>query len=77
MEKVTVYTTPTCPWCGKVKDYLGDKGVAFDEVNVASDREGARRMIELTGQRAVPVTVIGNDFVVGYDPEKLESNLQR
>lgn len=75
MEQVTVYTTPTCPWCTKVKNYLEDKGVSFEEVNVASDREGARRMIELTGQRGVPVTVIGANYVVGYDPEKLEHSL--
>lgn len=72
MEQVKVYTTPTCPWCVKVKDYLKKRGVDFDEVNVAHDAEGAHEMIELTGQRGVPVTVIGKDVVVGFNQAELE-----
>ncbi|MGE5549248.1 MAG: glutaredoxin family protein, partial [Bacteroidota bacterium] len=32
MEQVTVYTTPTCPWCDRLKDYLREKGVSYNEV---------------------------------------------
>ncbi|HEX7713540.1 MAG TPA: glutaredoxin family protein [Bacillota bacterium] len=72
MSEITVFTTPTCPWCSRVKAYLHDKGVSFDEVNVASDRLGAERMIALTGQRSVPVIAKGNQYVVGFDPDRLE-----
>ena len=48
-----VYTTPTCPWCGKVKEYLQAKGVQYSEIDVAADASGARRLVELTGQRSV------------------------
>ena len=77
MEQVTVYTTPTCPWCIKVKDFLREKGVAFEEVDVAHDPAGARRMIELTGQRGVPVTAIGGEVVVGFDRTELERRLPK
>ena len=66
MEEINVYTTPTCPWCGKVKEYLQAKGVQYSEIDVAADASGARRLVELTGQpcdgplfRGVPVAVAG------------------
>ena len=72
VEQVTVYTTPTCPWCGKVKEFLGEKGVSFNEIDITKDFAGARQMIERTGQRSVPVTVIGDRTIVGFDREELE-----
>lgn len=64
---VTVYTTPTCPWCTRVKDYLNQKEVGFKEINVASDREGATEMIQRSGQRGVPVVDINGNIIVGFD----------
>ncbi|MGE5528398.1 MAG: glutaredoxin family protein [Patescibacteria group bacterium] len=75
MERVTVYTTPTCPWCTEVKNLLQQKGIEYREVDVAGDREGAREMLELTGQRSVPVTLVGREIVVGFDRDRLESLL--
>ena len=55
MEEITVYTSQSCPWCTRVKSYFAEKGVPYREVDVNSDFESAQRMVELTGQRAVPV----------------------
>ena len=52
---VIVYTTPTCPWCTRVKDYLDYKEIRYKEINVADDRNGAMEMIEKSGQRGAPV----------------------
>jgi glutaredoxin-like YruB-family protein len=75
MEEITVYTTASCPWCSKTKTYLKDKGVAFNEKDVADDSQAAQEMIDLTGQRTVPVVKKGGQYVVGFDPERLESIL--
>ncbi len=75
MEDVRVYTTPTCPWCSKVKSYLKNKGVNYQEVDVADDIQAAQRMVELTGQRSVPVITIGERYIVGYDPDRIDSML--
>lgn len=75
MEDVTVYTTPTCPWCTKVKSYLRNKGIDYKEVDVVEDIDAAQRMVELTGQRSVPVITIGERYIVGYDPDRIESML--
>lgn len=76
MENVIVYSTPTCPWCDRLKGYLREKGVSYEERDVSRDREAARRMIELTGQRSVPVTVVGDRVIVGYDRAELDKYLQ-
>lgn len=70
---VTVYTTPTCPWCTRVKDYLNQKDVQYREINVASDRNGAMEMIQKSGQRGVPVVDIGGNIIVGFDQGKIDS----
>lgn len=75
---VTVYTTPTCPWCRKTKEFLEEEGVEFEERDVADDEDAAEEMIEISGQRGVPVTVVDGEereVVVGFDPDTLREVL--
>ncbi|HYH04083.1 MAG TPA: glutaredoxin family protein [Bacillota bacterium] len=72
MEEVIVYTTPTCPWCTKVKGYLNEKGIQYREVDVATDGDAARKMVEVTGQRSVPVIAKGEQYVIGFNPEQID-----
>jgi glutaredoxin 3 len=74
---VTVYTTPTCPFCRQVKDYLSRRGVPYDERNVAVDQKAAMEMVRLTGTEAVPVTVIDQNVVIGFDQARLNYFLTR
>lgn len=75
MSDITVYTTPQCPSCHKAKEYLENQGVDYEEKNVAEDREAADQMIDLTGQRSVPVIAKGSLYVVGYSPENIDKLL--
>jgi len=75
MSDIKVYTTATCPWCTKVKNYLSEKGLKYQEIDVGRDSESVEEMIALTGQRNVPVTVIDGEVVVGFDREALEEQL--
>ena len=72
---ITVYTTPTCPYCHHVKDFLTRRGVEFSEYDVSVDRAAAEEMVRKTGQMGVPVTVIGDQVVVGFDRARLEQLL--
>jgi glutaredoxin 3 len=76
MVKVTVYSTPTCPWCKKVKDWLNEHKVDFTELNVAEDNAAREEMIDKSGQMGVPVIIVeGHDPLVGFDEEKLKEVL--
>ena len=74
---VTVYTTSTCPWCDRVKDFLGKAGVPFEEKRVDSDYEAAMEMIQRSGQQGVPVIAADNDVIVGFDQPKLARIVDR
>lgn len=74
---VTVYSTPTCPWCHKVKDYLNYKEVRFNDVNVAEDRNGAMEMINKSGQRGVPVVDIGGMIIIGFNQPEIDRLLEQ
>jgi len=76
-KKVFIYSTPTCPHCKRAKDYLTQKGVPFTEYNVATDREKAREMIEKTGQMGVPVILVDEEAIVGFNQGKLDELLAK
>jgi glutaredoxin 3 len=74
---VTVYTTPTCPYCYQTKEFLSRRGIEFTEKNVAADPLAAQEMIRLSGQRGVPVTAIDGQVVVGFDRRRLTTLLDQ
>lgn len=74
-KKVSVYSTPTCPYCNQVKEYLKQKGIEFIEYNVASDLEARNVMVQKSGQLGVPVIDVGGDIVIGFNRARLEELL--
>lgn len=74
--EVKVYTSQTCPWCTKVKEFLDNLQVAYTPVDVSADRAAAMELVKKTKQMGVPVTVIGEKFIVGYNPGELEAVLK-
>ena len=71
-DTVTVYTTSTCPWCVRAKEYLKQKNVPFQEKNIEFDRAGAQEMMQRTGQMGVPVIIDGDDVIIGFDRARLD-----
>ena len=76
-KKVVVYSTPTCPYCKRAKDYLSRKGIPFVDRNVAVDRDAAKEMIQKSGQMGVPVITIDNEIVVGFNQALLDKLLSQ
>ncbi|MBE3576350.1 MAG: glutaredoxin family protein [Limnochordales bacterium] len=72
---VTVYSTPTCPYCNAAKRYLKERGVPFRDVDVSRDQRAAMEMIRKSGQMGVPVLDIGGRIVVGFDRNKINALL--
>ena len=70
-KSVKVYTTPTCPWCTTVKNYLKKNGIRYTEVDVARDQNAAQDMVSKSGQQGVPQTEVDGSMVIGFDQTKL------
>jgi glutaredoxin len=71
MAKVRVFSTPICPYCFALKRFLEEKGIEVESVDVSSDLEAQKEMIEKTKQTTVPVTDINGEFVVGFDRKRI------
>lgn len=75
-KNVTIYTSNTCGYCAMVKKYLSAKGASYDEVNIDEHPERQQDAYQLSGQLAVPVTVVTKEddsqqVVVGYNLAQL------
>jgi glutaredoxin 3 len=69
---VLVYTSPTCPYCRMVKEFLSQRGISFEERDVSRNSSYAEELVRSTGQMGVPVTIIDGQIVVGFDRGRLE-----
>ncbi|MDH7600622.1 MAG: glutaredoxin domain-containing protein [Armatimonadota bacterium] len=74
-KNVIVYSTPTCPYCIQVKEYLKSKNIPFTDYNVATDIEARNAMVQKSGQLGVPVIEVDGEIVVGFNRSKLDQLL--
>jgi glutaredoxin 3 len=77
MTKIKVYSTPTCPWCVKVKEYLKEKHVEFEDIDVSVNQDEAKKMMEKSGQMGVPQIEINDKMIVGFDKEQIDAELAK
>ncbi len=73
--KVIIFTTPTCSFCTAAKRYFREKRVKFREVDVSRNPSAAADMQRRTGQMGVPVILINNRPIVGFDKPKINQML--
>lgn len=78
--QIKIYSTPMCPYCHMLKDYLKGKGIQFEDINVATDEAAAEEMVKKSGQMGVPVSIIAKDdsteeVIVGFDKARLNQIL--
>jgi glutaredoxin len=73
-SKIVVYTMTGCQHCAGVKAYLDEKGVEYTERNVLED-EGAMEEFQALGFRGTPVTMVGDEAIVGLDRAKFDALL--
>ncbi len=74
-KKVVIYSTPTCPYCKRAKEYLSRKGISYTDIDVAEDKEKTKEMIQKSGQMSVPVIIIHDEIVVGFNQVLLDKLL--
>ncbi|MDD4127241.1 MAG: glutaredoxin domain-containing protein, partial [Methanomicrobium sp.] len=71
MPKVKVYSTKACQYCRLLKAYLERQNVPYTGIDVGEDVNAAKEMVELTGQYGVPVTVVDDEVIIGFDTQRL------
>ena len=78
VNEIVVYGAPSCPWCVKLKEWLEEKKVKFEyvDLSLAANRDRGRELIEKSGQMGIPVTIIGDEVIIGFDKEKIDNLLK-
>ena len=75
MKNITIYSTPTCHFCHMAKAFFKQNNIAYTEHDVASDVSKRQEMVEKSGQMGVPVIIIDNEVVVGFNQPKIAQML--
>jgi len=75
MKRVKVYSTPTCPYCIRAKQFLKDNNVEFENIDVSADQQKSEEMVKISGQMGVPVLDIEGEIIVGFDKEAIKKAL--
>lgn len=68
---VKVYSTPACPYCFTLKEFLKEKGIDFEDIDVSKNEAILQEMVQKSGQMGVPVLEIDGQIVIGFDKEKI------
>ena len=76
-KKVKVYSTSGCGYCRQAKEFLTERGIEFESIDVTTDKQALQEMKKASGgARSVPVILVGDRVVVGFEPSELEKALK-
>jgi len=71
MNKIRIFSTPSCPYCVALKGFLKEHGFEFEDLNVGTDAQAREEMIQKSQQMGVPVVEINGQIIVGFDRKKI------
>ena len=74
-KTVEIFSTENCHFCHMAKDWFNDNGVKYIDHNVGVNIDERKRAMEISGQMGVPVILIGDDVVIGFNEAKLRELL--
>lgn len=74
-KSVKVYSTSTCPWCIRAKQFLKENNVEFQNIDVSDNQQVVDELMQKSGQMGVPVLDIDGQIIVGFDKEKIRQSL--
>lgn len=73
---VTVYSAVWCAYCHMAMEYLKSRHVEYDSIDVDKDPKVAQEIFSKTGQAGVPVIEIGDETILGFDRQRIDSALR-
>ena len=74
-KKITTYTTQACPHCIRLKEFLTEKDIKFENIDVSSDPDKADEMVKKSDQMGVPVVDIDGEIIIGFDKDAISQKL--
>ena len=71
-EKIRLFIKPFCGWCHEAMDWLNERGVQYETLDVTEDPLARKEMFELSGQTLAPVIDVDGEILADFDTGQLE-----
>jgi glutaredoxin 3 len=71
-EKIRLFVKPYCGWCHDAKDWLDERGIRYEELDVITDGAARKEMRDLSGQTLAPVIEVDGEILADFDTDQLE-----
>jgi glutaredoxin len=71
--KIRLFIKPYCGWCRQAMDWLNERGIQYETLDVIADAEAYDEMVELSGQTLAPVIDVDGEVLADFGPEELEA----
>ena len=68
---VRIFTTPGCPFCYTLREFLKERSIEFEEIDVSQNEKARDELIKKSGRLEAPIVEINGQIVVGFDKEKI------
>ncbi|HST11984.1 MAG TPA: glutaredoxin family protein [Terriglobales bacterium] len=73
--KIVLFTQPDCPPCLVLKMFLAERGVSFEERDISRDPDAVRELTDNYKSHSTPTLVIGDEVLIGFNPERIDEIL--
>jgi glutaredoxin len=73
LKTVRLFIKPYCPWCHRAMDWLNERGIQYEKLDVIADSKAFTEMVNLSGQRFVPTLQVDGKVLADFGPEELEA----
>jgi len=74
-DDIVIYTTDTCPYCVKARQWLTTQGLPWRDCNVEHDAQ-CRAEYEAKGAPGVPMLKVRDQWRLGFDPAWLVETIK-
>ncbi|GIU68192.1 MAG: NrdH-redoxin [Candidatus Pacearchaeota archaeon] len=74
---INLYSTPTCPWCAKTREFFKKNKIKYKDIDVSSNKKALQEMFKKSGQMGVPVIDVNGKIIVGYNETELKKLLKK
>lgn len=68
---VRLFIKPYCPWCRKAMNWLDERGIAYEKLDVIADAQANAEMVRLSGQSLAPVIEVDGKILADFGPDEL------
>jgi glutaredoxin 3 len=71
-KKIRLFVKPFCGWCHEAKDWLDEREISYEELDVISSRSAFKEMVQLSGQTLAPVIDVDGEVLADFDTDQLD-----